>query len=475
MRREIAGWLLVLLALAALGLFVWVSRRPADPRLDRVAALPVIGAAIDRLRGRYLPPPPRSVRERERDTAAGPAGPLAADPTEWVFVGIGAALRAAPRSEAPLLRRTLRLDQYPVLERAPPWVRVALRDGGEAWVDLEAPRDRTPPLGEAPAPPGPLPARAPAPDVLALASGLLSEPHTERVLAGYLVRTDVDDPALLARLGERLETLERVYAQRYGVVPIGRPAEALVVFVREEGYRRFESRLPELRGVGTTGHASDGVAALFVGERRQREVLATAVHEVTHLLNRRALGPALPAWLEEGLADEMALLGLARADGGGSPYTGFLEVDGAVVRGSGPLAGLAQLLDRLEAGALVPLDEMVGQDWQDFRAGPRGRDLYNQSGFFLHYLLERDGPHPLAEGFRSFLAAVARGEPLTGDALIASLGVGWAALELDFRVWLLAEGARAGADLVRGRTPAVAPAGAGDDRRRSPGQVGALG
>jgi hypothetical protein len=127
------------------------------------------------------------------------------------------------------------------------------------------------------------------------------------------------------------------------------------------------------------------------------------------------------------------------------------------VHASGPVAGLAQLLDRLEAGALVPLDQLVEQDWQDFREGPRGRDLYNQSGFFVYYLLERRQPYSLAAGFRSFLAGVARGESPSGDRLIASLGVSWPALELDFRAWLLAEGVVPGADAVRERSPSVEP------------------
>jgi hypothetical protein len=477
MRRELVAWLLVLLALATLGLVVWVSRRPTDPLLDRVVALPGLGPPVERLRARYLP---ASAERPERSAAEAPAketSVVSADQraTEWVYLGIGAALRDAPRPEAALLRRTVRLEQYRVLERAPPWVRVALADGGAAWVDLDAPRDRTPPLGEAPTPPGPLPARPPSAEVLALADSLLGEPRIETTLGGYLVRTDLDDPDLLARLGERLQSAERVYAQRYGVHPIGRPAEALVLFAREEAYRRFESRVPELRGAGSTGHAAGGVAALFVGERREREVLATAVHEVAHLLNRRALGPALPAWLEEGLADEMALLGLAGGDGG-SPYAGFLEIEGTVMRASGPLAGLVQLLDRLEAGALVPLDALLAQDWQDFRSAPRGRELYNQSGFFVHYLLERTGgPHPLAAGFRAFLAGVARGEPPSGEALLASLGVGWPALELDFRAWLLAEGARAGAGVVRGAARVAAPDGESEPAERSPGGGDPLG
>jgi hypothetical protein len=460
MRRELAAWLLVLLVLALVFGFVWLSWRPEDPVFDRIAGWPVVGGAVERVRQIYLPP---DAADRVADRPAAGAGSRGAAPggvepaepgqPEWVFLGVGAALRAEPDIEAPLVSKTRRLDHYRVLERAEPWIHVALPDGREAWVDLDAPRDRTPPLGSEPTPPGPLPARPAAPEVLSLADSLLIGERVERVLGGYRVRSDVLDASLLERLGERLAGLESVYAERYGVRPVGRPAETIVVFALEAAYRRFESRVPELRGVGSAGHAADGVAALFVGDRPEREVLATAIHEVTHLLNRRALGPALPPWIEEGLADEMALLGLARASGDGSPYAGSLSFAGSMVRGSGPLAGLVLLLDRVDAGELSPLESLPGQDWQDFREAPRGRDLYNQSGFFVHYLLEREGRSELRDGLRSFLAGIARGESATGERLIAQLGTTWAELEGDFRSWLALEGEAVGAGLLRARKP----------------------
>lgn len=468
MRRELAGWLLVLLALSLLLGFVWLSWRPEHRVFERIAEWPLLGPGVERLRQRYLPPP-SSDRDVSFVTGGGSEGggeEFAAEAPsvpEWVYLGIGAALREAPSADATMMVKTVRLGQYRVLERTPPWVRVTLHDGREAWVDLEAPRDRTPPLGSAPTPPGPLPARPPAPEVLALADSLLVGPRSEREAGGYRLRSDVLEAGLLERLGEQLEPLEEIYTERYGMRPVGRPAETIVVFALESSYRRFESRVPELRGVGSTGHAVGGLAALYVGSHSERQVLSTAVHEVTHLLNRRALGPALPPWLEEGLADEMALLGLARSSGPGSPYAGSLELAGDTIRGSGPMAGLALLLDWMDAGELPSLESLLAQDWQDFRAAPGGRALYNQSGFFLHYLLEREERPALREGFRSFLAAVANGEPPSGERLIAELGAAWPELERDFRSWLVEEGEEVGAGLLRRRPPA-----AQDEARSSP-------
>ena len=465
MRRELTGWLVVLVALSLLLGFAWLTWEPEHPVFERISGWAVIGPGVERLRQRYLQPEPvELVMEPATEQATEPDAPavqagldtLAHDRSgrrDWVFLGIGAALREAPSRQAALVRKTVRLDQYRVLERDPPWVRVALRDGREAWVDLEAPRDRTPPLGSAPTPPGPLPARRAMPEALALADSLLVGPASERSAGGYRLRSDVADVALLDRLAERVAELETVYEQRYGVRPVGEPAETIVLFSLEESYRRFESRVPELRGLASTGHAIGGVGALFAGDRREREVLATAVHEVTHLLNRRALGPALPPWLEEGLADELSLLGLPRA-GGGSPFAGTLEVDATTIRGSGPLAGLVQLLDRLEAGTLPSLESLVASDWQDFREDPRARELYSLSGFFIDYLLERESRSGLRSGFRSFLAAVARGGPASGERLIAAVGVSWTELEADFRSWLLELGEAAGAGLLRGRPSA---------------------
>ena len=459
MRRELAGWLVVLLALSLLLGFVWLSWRPEHPVFERIAEWPLLGPGVERLRQRYLPPTSSAGESGSFARGEGFAGAegvtTGASPVpEWVYLGIGAALREAPSADATMVVKTIRLGQYRVLERTPPWVRVALHDGREAWVDLEAPRDRTPPLGSEPTPPGPLPARPAAPEVLALADSLLVGPRSERSAGGYRLRSDVLDAGLLERLGDRLEPLEAVYAERYGVRPVGSPAETIVVFALESSYRRFESRVPELRGVGSTGHAVGGVAALYVGSHSERQVLSTAVHEVTHLLNRRALGPALPPWLEEGLADEMALLGLALSSGGGSPYAGSLDVVGNTIRGSGPMAGLARLLDRMDFGELTTLEWLLAEDWQDFRATPGGRDLYNQSGFFLHYLLEREERPALRDGFRSFLAAVAEGEPPNGERLIAELGATWPELERDFRSWLVEQGEAVGAGLLRRRPPA---------------------
>ena len=147
------------------------------------------------------------------------------------------------------------------------------------------------------------------------------------------------------------------------------------------------------------------------------------VHELVHLLNRRFLGPALPSWLDEGLAEELAMSRIA-ADGTLVPGSlGRFESgsrDRALLVGGGEIH-LGALRAGMRRGDLPTLEELVGLDRTGFQAEDRFQIHYALSAFWVRYLLSGAAPAG-ADGFRSFLAAVAEGEPLDEELLLRSSG-----------------------------------------------------
>lgn len=109
-------------------------------------------------------------------------------------------------------------------------------------------------------------------------------------------------------------------------------------------------------------------------------------------------------------------------------------IDGGRWIGGGRVE-LEGLRGQLRRGVLPTLEELAALDRADFQAEARFRTHYALSAFWVRYLLSGEAPGGAA-GFRSFLAAVASGEPLDRELLLARLGAGWPALESGFRRWL---------------------------------------
>jgi hypothetical protein len=357
---------------------------------------------------------------------------------------------------------TRQLTEVPVRSRRGRWLEVRLADGSSAWFDEEAPRDPRPPLGDAPLPALPLLSRAPTPERLAAARALLSAAEQrESVVGPYRLLTDVDDQGLFEQLAAELARAEQAYLARYHLVPRGIPLETIVLFRSESAYRALEASVPELHGRRSAGHAGGGLVATYWEERSRLDVITTVLHEVGHLLGRRALGPALPPWLDEGLADDLAWFALP-LHAGRPIYAGqrFERAtgDGTVVLYTGALAGLRRLLDELDGGRLLSLSRLVGEDWNRLeRELPVGDGsgplLYAQASFFFYCLLgveagQLEGPGETsglrASLTRSFLAGVAGGEAATGERLLEVLGADWSLLDADLRACLRSEAERAG-------------------------------
>lgn len=464
--REALTWGILLALLGGFAGFVWCTHHPDHPWLARAAEWPGVGPWVERFRTLYgagaeddgeaarreedggvevdtvyraegplrrvgpdeLPPPPGGIRESD--------GP------ERVWVAAGEPLRSRPDPQAGVVARQEVFERLAVRERRGAWVRVE-GPAGAGWVRAGEASEADYPMGSGLEPTRPLPARRPDDDHLAAARDLLGRDAPAGALGPYTLYTDVDQPAVrfvhLARLAGQLEP---TYARRYGVRPVGEPEEAVLIFGQEERYRLFQAREARLGGLPAGGHATPGLVALYAGGRRRDDVAATLVHELAHLLNRRALGPALPPWLDEGIADDLSSSEITPA-GDLLPQ----RLGGAVVRGagvlefSGAVAALRSLNAAYARGETAPkLAELVELDWFRFVRSDDRTLHYAHAGFFVRYLVDgEDGA--LRPAFHRFLRRLADGGPATGEALRAELGRSWEELDAGLaayvREWIL--------------------------------------
>lgn len=466
MARFVAGLLSVLL-IGSTAAVLWAFGNPDAPIVVRAEQWPVIGPWATELRRRgptpfNVPPEepeewaqedvrePDRFRSRRRSAPVGESGPeeplppLSPEGVERITVKPGIPLLSEPRPGAARLLVPSKVAILKVLDRRPGWVRVQYGDQ-DGWVPDPEWTGPEPPLGSDPDPVRPVAGRAPDEDRLQAARSRLAPPETGGRVGPYILYTDIRDAGRLGFLDRVATGVEAVYRARYGLSPTGEPAEAVVLFAREADYRDFLARETDLGGLPATGHTGYGIVSLYDGGRAADDVGSTLVHELTHLLNRRAIGPALPSWLEEGLADDLSQ---SQIDPSGRVLPGTLG--GVTVRAGrriemhGARAALQNLIQAADSGGLRPFPELLAMDWGDFVR--RNAELnYAQSSFFIRYLLQGE-QGSLAPAFRSFLAEVAEGLPPDPERLREKLGRPWPALEAGFRLWLL--GAREDRPLV---------------------------
>lgn len=268
--------------------------------------------------------------------------------------------------------------------------------------------------------PGPQQAIAARPGSLDDARARLGTGLVEDTCGPYPLLTDADDRALLDSCTRLATVLDQAYRTRYGIAPRGRPAATIVLFTRQRDFRSFASDRGLAAGYAALTRATEGFLALYRGEQGRRAVLRTLVHELTHLVNRRAIGPDLPRWLSEGLSDG---LGDTASEGGELlPLTGVEGSEGeakrlALAYGENRVVSLRRLLT-LEDDAFDR--QAVSYD-------------YEQSAMVVRFLLAEPAR---AGAFRAFLAELATKETYDAERLRTALGVSWSALDRDFESWL---------------------------------------
>lgn len=461
MRRLLRRFLVLLVwaALLAVLVGVWGFFNPDSALVEQAQEWPWVGPYAQELRRRgptpfAIPPegageevaaeeaPEPVVRRRAHPSPLPtplPEVPVITEPegVERVTVKPGIPLLAEPRPGAPRVLTPQRIAVLKVLDRRPGWVKVQYEEV-TGWVPARDWAGPEPPLGSDPDPVRPVSGRGPDEQRLAWARARLTPPEVVGSVGPYVVYTDLRDPARLSFFDRAASGMEAVYRSRYGVSPIGDPAEAVVLFTREGDYRAFLGQATSVAELPASGHTGHGIVSLFDGRRPQTEVASTLVHELAHLLNRRAIGPALPSWLEEGIADDLSQSQIDRS-GRLLPGTlgGVTVRVGRRIEMHGARAALQDLLDAAAAGGLRPLPQLLALDWGEF-VRQNSELNYAQSSFFVRYLIQGE-QGALAPGFRAFLQEVSNGKPPEPEALREKLGRTWPMLEAGFRLWVLAQ------------------------------------
>ena len=404
----------------------------------------MIGGLAITFRDAYLPPPPARVESVPKPaTEIEVITPPAVDVMQQreVWVQAGATLYAEPDQQSSVVETMTSISNLSIIEQRGNWYRVWMPRPGarplRAWVRLD---DYQPPTQEVlrqADPVLPLPATPPDPERISSARRLMLDGGVEVRCGRQPLYTDAPDDQIVGLCELVTMNLETLYRERYGLSPASPPAEAVLYFRETADYREFRDQERIALDMGLA-HATParGYLALFKGERVIGEVLATLVHELTHLLNRRSLGPALPPWLNEGIADDLAESQID-ADGvihpdrlGGEA----LQHDGRIVI-SGGLAAAIELQDAIRIDDLPTFRELVEMEERQFHRRDRVLLHYALSSFWIRYLASGYNPD-VTRGFRQFLQDVAGGEILTTELLQSRLQSDWDELESEFRLWV---------------------------------------
>ncbi|MCM3878372.1 MAG: hypothetical protein NEA02_18385 [Thermoanaerobaculia bacterium] len=222
---------------------------------------------------------------------------------------------------------------------------------------------------------------------------------------------------------EDLEPLARVaahvadgFAERYGLSPAPPGEQAIALFTRLKDYRAFldagghpNALRTRVGGVDLSArsHVEGGIVAssLRDGPKLARIHL---VHELTHLLQRRAFPGPLPRWLSEGMAEDLAW---CRVDAAGRLDLGSIQglffMKGGVridVDSQGPSEALrdyvGMLRDRFRPAMRPPrrqnpaLEDLLASDQPRLGTVQSGfvrgvsRRVVTGAGLFVRFLLD---------------------------------------------------------------------------------------
>jgi hypothetical protein len=331
----------------------------------------------------------------------------------------------------------------------------------------EAEEIDSPPLGSDAIPAVPLPGRAADQQRLDEARSLFVTPPRELRLGPWVLLTDIYDGELLASMARVAEEVEPLYQSRYGLDLAGEAAETIVLYRSEPVYRVLQDRSERIRGLESRGHVGWGLIVLYAGDRASHSGTITVLrHELAHVLNRRGLGPALPPWLDEGLADDFAAheLGAAR-EPRETPLEAMRTIGDDRIELWGALASL-DLLARALAGDETPaLESILALDWKSFMVEPQAKLHYAASSWLVRYLL--DSRSGLDADFRAFLQQVAHGARAEPGDLVAALRRPWPEVVAGWRVYVAWRAVGAGVGPTAGGVSASA-SGSSSRQRDSP-------
>jgi hypothetical protein len=199
-----------------------------------------------------------------------------------------------------------------VLERKDGWLLVRY-DSFRGWVREGAPRSLVEERGDSNVAPG-----VGHEALLARGRALLRGGGRELPMDGYTLLTDVSDEALLKWLVAAPGTARGDFEFHWGRGR--RPAPGSVVFLFESA-GRAEREFSSV-ACGTIETRGARIASLALSGKGRAWDRARLLHQVGHLEARHRLGDGVPAWLEEGLADDFAraMIRVERPEGWRATY-----------------------------------------------------------------------------------------------------------------------------------------------------------
>ena len=377
------------------------------------------------------PPPAISSQPSPVASEVEPVQRKPVDGTLHARIASGSILRAAPNSSAQAVRVLANDAILKVLAENDGWFRVAHpeadadADAEALWI-AEGDRARrlvlsTPWLPKRPA-------VTVDPETHAAARQLMTDPREHRC-GPYPLLTDVRRESVLEACDRLARGLDRAYELQFGVRPLvtaaNSDAETIFLFAKGDAFRRFVSQHGDSR-LGYAGHAvaSRGYLVLWLGDRDDDTLLTTLVHELSHLINWRALGGPLPRWLSEGLAESLG----DRIEGN------RLRPLGDTPSGpSGVLGKRRRLLDGYQPGQPAPsIERLAGLSAGNFDSQTESRD-YEHSALMVRFLLVDP---QLSSRFHSFLEELSNGRRYRPERLREHLGVDWQDIDRRFHDWL---------------------------------------
>lgn len=229
--------------------------------------------------------------------------------------------------------------------------------------------------------------------------------------------------------------LPEVFTARTSLAAAAGPWQAVVIFASKVRYRAF-AKADRDPVSGTRGLVREGLAAFTAGSN-PLDTRVALVHALTRLLSRAALGEKLPAWLDEGLATDLAW---CRVNAAGRLQPDTLDVLESPRKApafgterSGPRVTAEGWIGRARQGRIPPLPAILSPDSRLWAEPGTRRDAATASALLVRWCLAEPAR---AAAFRGFLQAVSQGAAGDASALAAALDMDPPTLQKAFLDWL---------------------------------------